>query len=122
MATAAKAMRWGALGAVGAAIRSASSPDAPGVMTRLLALPRMVLAIRRGEYTGTDLRRVLLMLAAAGYVVSPVDLAPEALLFLGGLADDALVIGWLAVTIIRVTDDFLEWERNRGAVPGEVVR
>lgn len=122
MATAAKAMRWGALGAVGAAIRAASSPDAPGVMTRLLALPRMVLAIRRGEYTGTDLRRVLLMLAAAGYVVSPVDLAPEALLFLGGLADDALVIGWLAVTIIRVTDDFLEWERNRGAVPGEVVR
>lgn len=122
MATAAKAMRWGALGAVGAAIRSASAPGAPGIVTRLLAVPRMVRAIRRGEYTGTDLQRVLLILAAAGYVVSPIDLVPEAVLLLGGLVDDALVIGWLAVTLIRVTDDFLDWERNGDAVPGQVVR
>lgn len=122
MATAAKAMRWGALGAVGAAIRSAASADGPGLGTRLLALPRMVRAIRRGEYTGADLTRVALMLAAAGYVVSPIDLMPEAVLLLGGLADDALVIGWLAVTVIRTTDDFLDWEANRGAVRGEVIR
>src|SRR5690606_19866981 len=94
MATAAKAMRWGALGAVGAAIMPAGAPGAPGVTTRLLALPRMVRAIRRGEYAGGDLTRVLLMAGAVGYVVSPVDLLPEAVLLLGGLADDALVIAW----------------------------
>jgi uncharacterized membrane protein YkvA (DUF1232 family) len=122
MATAVKAMRWGALGAVGAAIRSASAPDAPGLFTRLWALPRMVRAIRRGEYNGADMARVAMMMAAVGYVVSPVDLMPEALLLLGGFADDALVVGWLAVTLIRTTDDFLDWEANRGAVRGEVIR
>src|SRR5690606_8836652 len=45
----------------------------------------------------------------------------EAILFLGGLGDDALVIGWLSVTIINATDDFLDWERNRTAYRGQVV-
>ena len=120
--TAARSLRWGALGAVGAAIRSAGSTDAPGLGTRLSALPRMALAIRRGEYTGADLRQLWLMLAGVGYVVSPVDLVPEALLLLGGVADDALVIGWLAVSVIRTTDAFLDWERNRAAYRGQVVR
>lgn len=120
-ATATKALRWGALAAVARAIRSASSPDAPSLWARLSALPRMVRAIRRGDYTGADLSRVFLMMGAVGYVVSPVDLMPEALLLLGGLADDAVVVGWLAVTLIRTTDDFLDWERSRHAVPGQVV-
>lgn len=120
-ATATKALRWGALASVARAIKSASAPGAPGLWDRLSALPRMVRAIRRGDYTGADLRRVLLMMGAVGYVVSPVDLMPEAVLLLGGLADDAVVIGWLAVTLIRTTDDFLDWERTRDAVPGEVI-
>lgn len=122
MAAAVKTLRWGALGAVGAAVRSASRPGSPGLATRLSAVPRMVRAIRRGEYLGAGLSQVLLMLAAAGYVVSPVDLVPEAALLLGGMADDALVIGWLAVSIVRLTDDFLEWEANRHALKGQVIR
>lgn len=121
-ATATKAVRWGALASLVRAIKSASAPDAPSLWTRVAALPRMVRAIRRGEYTGADLSRVWLMMGAVGYVVSPVDLMPEAFLLLGGLADDALVVGWLAVTIIRTTDDFLEWERYKHAYPGEVIR
>ena len=120
-ATATKALRWGALAAVARAIKSASSPDAPSLWTRLAAMPRMVRAIRRGDYTGADLSRVLLMMGAVGYVVSPIDLMPEAVLLLGGLADDAVVVGWLAITVIRTTDDFLDWERNRQAGPGEVI-
>lgn len=121
-AAAAHRFRWGALAAIGAAMRSASTPGAPGLGTRLAALPRMARAIARKEYSGTDLKHLALMLGAVGYVVSPVDLIPEAVFLVGGLVDDAIVVGWLAVAVIRATDDFLEWERNRGAVPGEVIR
>ncbi len=81
----------------------------------------MAAAIARGQYSGTDLKRLLLMAGAVGYVASPVDLMPELVLGIAGLADDALVIGWLAVAVINATDDFLDWERRRDAIPGEVI-
>lgn len=46
---------------------------------------------------------------------------PEAVLAFAGLAVDAIVVTWLAVTLVRVTDDFLDWEAYRDAVPGEVI-
>lgn len=121
-AAARRPFRWRALLGVAAAVRSGSRADGPSVGDRLASLPRMLLALRRGEYSGTDLRHVALMVAAAGYVVSPVDLLPEGVLLLAGIADDALVVGWLAVTLVRATDDFLDWEANRAAVRSEVVR
>lgn len=121
MATAARRpLRWGALMGVATAIRSASRPGAPGLGTRLAALPRMARAVLTGRYTGVDGAKLLMMLAAVGYVVSPIDLMPEAMLFLAGIGDDALVVGWLAVTITNATDDFLDWERTRDAYPGHV--
>ncbi|QDO90284.1 DUF1232 domain-containing protein [Ornithinimicrobium ciconiae] len=105
---------------VATAIRSASRPGAPGLGERLAALPRMIRAIMTKRYAGVDGSKLLMMLAAVGYVVSPIDLMPEAILFLGGLGDDALVVGWLAVTIVNATDDFLDWERNGDAIPGQV--
>lgn len=121
MATAArKTLRWGALMGVANAIRSANRPGSPGLGERLAALPRMVLAITTRKYTGVAGAQLLMMLAAVGYVVSPIDLMPEAFMLLAGIGDDALVVGWLAVTIINATDDFLDWERNGDAIPGEV--
>ncbi|USQ81452.1 YkvA family protein [Ornithinimicrobium faecis] len=113
-------LRWGALMGVASAIRSASRPGAPGVGERLAALPRMVRAIMTRKYSGVDGSKLLMMLAAVGYVVSPIDLMPEAMLFIAGLGDDALVVGWLAVTIINATDDFLDWERTGDFIPGQV--
>lgn len=114
-------LRWGALMGVASAIRSARRPGSPGLGERLAAVPRMVRAVLTKRYTGLDAKRLLLMLAAVGYVISPIDLMPEAILFIAGLGDDALVVGWLAVTVINATDDFLEWEARRGAVPGQVI-
>ncbi len=105
---------------VASAIRSASRPGAPGVAERLAALPRMARAILSKRYTGVDTSMLVMMLAAVGYIVSPIDLMPEAVLFLAGIGDDALVVGWLAVTIINATDDFLDWERYGDAIPGQV--
>ncbi|HEU4421196.1 MAG TPA: YkvA family protein, partial [Pilimelia sp.] len=61
--------------------------------------------------------------AATAYVVSPVDLVPEAFLFVFGLADDALLVTWLAGSVLAETERFLTWEASRRSViPGQVVR
>lgn len=120
------------------AMRIATRPGGPSLAERAQAVPRMVRAVRSGEYTGTSLGRLLLMLGAAGYLVSPVDLLPEGLLGAVGLADDAMVGSWLAAQLVTETEAFLEWERTTGrgsghgagggtsraartSVPGEVV-
>ncbi len=116
------------------AVRIASRPGGPSLVDRAQAVPRLVRAVRSGEYTGTSVGRLLMMLGAAGYLVSPVDLLPEGLLGAVGLADDAVVGSWLAAELVTETEAFLEWERTTGrgsghgaggaggeAVPGEVV-
>jgi uncharacterized membrane protein YkvA (DUF1232 family) len=86
----------------------------PSIGKRLAALPRMLAATARGEYDGG--LRVALMAAATAYVVSPIDVIPEAFLFVFGLADDAVMIAWLAGTVLSETERFLEWERQRDRV------
>jgi uncharacterized membrane protein YkvA (DUF1232 family) len=86
----------------------------PSISKRLAALPRMIAATARGEYDGG--MRVALMAAATAYVVSPIDLIPEAFLFVFGLADDAVMIAWLAGTVLSETERFLEWEKQRDRV------
>jgi uncharacterized membrane protein YkvA (DUF1232 family) len=85
-------------------------------------LPRLVTATIKGEYAGTSRRRLLLIVGAVFYVVSPVDLVPELFLPFIGLGDDALVISWIAATLINETESFLHWERDRDrTVRGYVV-
>jgi uncharacterized membrane protein YkvA (DUF1232 family) len=92
----------------------------PSLGKRLAALPRMLKATAKGEYDGG--MRVALMAAATAYVVSPVDFVPELFLAVLGLADDAVMIAWLAGTVLSETERFLEWESRRALViPGSVV-
>ena len=59
----------------------------------------------------------------AVYVLSPVDVVPEVLLGVLGLADDALVAAWLAGAVLAEVDGFLDWEeKERKVVTGDVVR
>jgi uncharacterized membrane protein YkvA (DUF1232 family) len=93
----------------------------PSIGKRMAALPRMIKASARGEYDGG--MRVAMMAAATAYVVSPIDVIPEAALLVFGLADDAVMIAWLAGAVLSETSRFLEWEKSRDAVlPGSVVR
>lgn len=92
----------------------------PSLGRRLMALPRLIMASLRGEYDGG--RRLGLMALATLYIVSPVDLVPEAFLFVVGLVDDAMVVAWLAGAVLSETERFLEWERGRAmVVAGRVV-
>lgn len=92
----------------------------PSLGARLAALPRMIRASVRGEYDGG--LRLALMTAATAYVVSPVDLVPELFLTVFGLVDDAVMVTWLAGSVLAETERFLEWESRRAStIPGSVV-
>ncbi|MFL6079293.1 MAG: YkvA family protein [Ornithinibacter sp.] len=103
--------------AVARAVRMAVRPGGPSIGERAGAVPRMVRATLSGDYVGVSKGRLLMMLAAAGYLVSPLDLIPEAVLPIVGLADDALVLSWLATRLVEETEAFLEWEKATVAAP-----
>jgi len=83
----------------------------PTLSKRMAALPRMLKATAKGQYDGG--MRVAMMAGAAAYIISPIDLIPEAFLFVFGLADDAVMITWLAGAVLVETERFLEWEKQR---------
>ncbi len=105
--------RTAAFTALARALMSGSR-GGPSLGRRLAVLPRMVRATARGEYDGG--MRVAMMAAMTAYVVSPIDLVPEAALLVFGLADDAIMITWLAGTMLSETERFLEWEKERARV------
>jgi uncharacterized membrane protein YkvA (DUF1232 family) len=118
----ARSMRWGVLLSLAKAFRTATRPGTPGVGARLTSLPRLVLATFRGEYSGASRLRLLLIAGALVYLISPVDLVPVVLLPLIGLSADALIISWIAASLINETESFLGWEGNRDRiVRGEVI-
>jgi uncharacterized membrane protein YkvA (DUF1232 family) len=104
--------RFGALRTIATAVRTAARPGSPGLGERLASVPRLFRATFRGEYAGTSRRRLLLVLGAVAYVISPIDLIPELALSVFGLADDAVVVSWIAATVVNETESFLAWERG----------
>ena len=106
-------MSISAIRSLGDSIASVADPSGPSVAARLTALPRMVRAVAAKEYGGTSSARVAMMVAAAAYVASPVDLIPEKLAPIMGLADDTVVLAWLAGALVHDTDEFLAWEATR---------
>ena len=93
------------------AVNDASRPGTPSLFARLRAIPRMIRAVRAGQYTGVSSMRLTMLLAGVGYVVSPIDLVPEGVLLALGLVDDVMVIGWIVATLVRETEEFIAWER-----------
>jgi uncharacterized membrane protein YkvA (DUF1232 family) len=90
---------------------------------RLAVLPRMLAAAARGQYPHLSRGRLAMMAAALVYVLSPIDVVPEAFLTVFGLGDDALVVAWLAGALLGDAEQYLGWERDRHrTVPGQVVR
>ncbi|MCA0330917.1 MAG: DUF1232 domain-containing protein [Actinobacteria bacterium] len=112
------------------AAAAAAAADGPsGFMARVASIPRLMRDVVTGRYDGLGKGRLLLMLLALGYIVSPIDLVPEALLTIPGLADDAAVAAWLIAATVGATTGYLAWERGASptvddprVVPGEVIR
>ena len=102
--------RTAAFTALGKALVSGAR-GGPSIGKRLAALPRMLKATAKGQYDGG--MRVALMAAATAYIISPIDLIPEGIFLVFGLADDAVMVAWLAGTVLAETERFLEWEGQR---------
>lgn len=102
--------RTAAFTALGRALMSGAR-GGPSLSKRLAAIPRMLKATAKGQYDGG--MRVALMTAATAYVLSPIDVVPEAFLLVVGLADDAVMITWLAGSVLAETERFLEWEKQQ---------
>jgi uncharacterized membrane protein YkvA (DUF1232 family) len=100
------------------ALARALRAGGPGFGRRLAALPRMIKATIKGEYDGGY--RLLLMVGAMLYIVSPIDLVPELALLAVGLIDDAFVVTWLVGAFLSETERFLEWEKSRGRGPSVI--
>ncbi len=105
--------RTAAFTALGKAL-FAGARGGPSIGKRIAAIPRMTRATMRGEYDGG--MRVALMAAATAYIVSPLDVIPEGVFLVFGLADDAVALTWLAGSLLAETERYLRWEAERPAV------
>lgn len=113
MTARARTLQFAAVRQLTQAVKRASAPGAPSLGTRLGAVPRMVKASVSGDFDGVSPLRLAALAGAAAYLLSPVDLLPEAVLGVVGLADDAVVLAWFASALVEDTDAFLAWERTR---------
>lgn len=99
------------------AVNDAARPGTPSLFARVRAIPRMIRAVRTGQYTGMSSMRLTMLMAGVGYIVSPIDLMPEGVLLVFGLADDVMVLGWVVANLVRETEEFLAWEQLTAATP-----
>lgn len=114
--------RLGVLGVMWKVLRGTGRSGDAGLGARLRSVPRLVASTVTGRYRGLGRGRLAGMVLALLYLVSPVDLVPEAFLGVLGLVDDLAVAAWLAAAVLVETDQFLEWERSQPrVVRGSVV-
>lgn len=110
--------RFGAFRTIATALRTALRPGSPGLRERFASVPRLLRATFRGDYHGSTRGRLVMIALAVAYVVSPIDLVPEAFLSVLGLADDAVVVSWLAAAFVNETESYLRWERTGQGATG----
>jgi uncharacterized membrane protein YkvA (DUF1232 family) len=108
--------RIAAFRALWRAVVAGNRPGAPGLGDRLHSLPRMLGAAVSGKYAELSRGRLAVMALALAYLVSPIDLVPEAVFGLLGLGDDAVVALWLGGALLVETDRYLDWERRQPTI------
>ena len=95
--------------------------SALGVLWRTArSLPTVVADSAGGRYRGPGRLRLAGAAAGLAYLVSPVDLLPEAVLPLLGLLDDGVVAAWVAGSLLSATEDHAAWRERRGGARGPV--
>ena len=100
-----KAARRAALSAATVSTLQSQGPN--GFFSRLGAVPHLLRDTFNGSYSGLGKGRLAAMSLALLYLISPVDLLPEALLTIPGLLDDAAVAVWLVAGLVSAADDYL---------------
>ncbi len=86
-----------------AAAAAAMSEGPTSFGQRVASVPGLVRDTLNGRYDGLGKGRLAMMAVALVYIVSPIDVLPEALLTIPGLMDDAAVAAWLIATLMGAT-------------------
>ncbi|MEE9613926.1 MAG: DUF1232 domain-containing protein [Thermodesulfobacteriota bacterium] len=81
------------------------------VRAELGALFRLLKAWARGDYREVPWKSIVLAAAAIIYFLNPFDIVPDWIPLVGYM-DDATVIGFVAASIKKDIDRFLEWEKG----------
>lgn len=89
--------------------------------TQFQALYRMARLTITGEYTGVPKGQLFLGLFGLVYLISPIDIVPDFLPFIG-FADDAAFMLWLIRNAAHEVEKFQAWEQSQqsGAAVGSV--
>jgi len=80
------------------------------IAERIKVIARMVQAWRNKQYTNISYTTVFLCIAILAYFVSPIDLFPDFIPFVGGL-DDAILLAYLIKIIDKEIEKFTDWEK-----------
>jgi uncharacterized membrane protein YkvA (DUF1232 family) len=91
-----------------ATVNAVHTQGTHGFFTRLAAVPRMIRDSLNGTYQGLSRGKLFAMLLAVAYLLSPIDLVPEALLTIPGLFDDAAIAIWLLAATLSSAEDYLD--------------
>lgn len=78
-------------------------------------LVRMIRAYAAGEYRGLPWKSLLSVIAVLIYFVSPIDLIPDFLPFIG-ITDDVALVVWLIKTFGDDIRKFGEWEKKEKTI------
>ena len=81
------------------------------IAERLKVITRMVQAWRNKAYTDFSYTTVFISVAILAYFISPVDLLPDFIPFIGGL-DDVLLLAYLIKIIDKEIEKFVAWENS----------
>lgn len=106
-----RSRRLGALRALVNRIQHGRPEGAPTGWQMLTGLPSLVKETLTGNYSQGSKGKIIGMLLAVVYLVSPVDALPEAVLHLAGLVDDAFVMTWLAGAVIDESTAYSQWRQ-----------
>lgn len=101
-----------------AAAAAAAATDGPvGFAQRVGSIPRMARDVLSGRFDGIGRGRLLIMALAVVYIISPIDLLPEAFLTLPGMLDDAGIAAWLIAALFGATTAYRHWETGQASTP-----
>jgi uncharacterized membrane protein YkvA (DUF1232 family) len=101
-----------------AAAAAAAATDGPiGFAQRVGSIPRMVRDVLSGRFDGIGRGRLVIMALAVVYIISPIDLIPEAFLTLPGMLDDAGIAAWLIAALFGATTAYRHWETGQASTP-----
>jgi uncharacterized membrane protein YkvA (DUF1232 family) len=97
------------------ALHSESGRSGPlgEVVDDFRTLGRLVAAYGRGDYRDIPLDSLVMVTAGLLYVVSPIDLIPDAIP-VAGFADDAVAVGFVIRQVHHELTAFREWEAKAG--------